>query len=586
MKISRIEISNFIGISEFKVNLGKINTVTGRVGAGKSSIIEAIQKGFSNKNDRSEVIRHGEESATIFIKTDDGLEIDRRLRSNKSDYLKVKKIGVAVPSTEKYLKQFFNGELFKPLEFCTKSPTEQAKIILGMLEIPWSMDDIATWFGEIPADVNYENHVLQIIGQIVRNYFSQREVVNREIALIKAQIIGYKDELPKNYDGEEWRPKKVADYYKAVADAEAINQKIILAKSHVEGFDTRVAVITAEAETERQAKQNEIVLKRGEIDASKKDLGNKIQAAEVELSQMNLWTAQIEADLAVNLERANQRLKDEYEQKKVAAQQLLEQSKDESLQKIQSQMKATERQVMEHHKILHGLDVEYTAQDEKEVTALKVINENMDKQIRAEEQAIDSLKLMTETVPIEVGPLREAADEVARMQSYLRDYDLMASLIREKLAPREELSNVLTARIDKGRKMPTELLKIAALPIPGITVDGDGLIRIGKTLIDGLSEGEQLELAFRVAKAQAGELKLICLDGWNKINPSTRAWIEQEINEDEFQYLVVTTEDGDLAMNVSDGSVAEAAWQGRSANDLSDQKVTPDARQVPTPGGA
>jgi len=554
MKLSRIEISNFIGISEFKVNLGKINTITGRVGVGKSSIIEAIQKGFSNKNDRSEVIRHGEESATIFIKTDDGLEIDRRLRSNKSDYLKVKKTGVAVPSTEKYLKQFFSGELFKPLEFCAKSPTEQAKIILGMLEIPWTMDDIANWFGEIPADVNYEDHVLQIIGQIVRNYFSQREVVNREIAIIKAQVIGYKDELPKNYDGEEWRLKKVADYYKAVADAEAINQLIVRAKTNAQGLDARVAVITAEAETERQAKQNEMVVKRGEIDASKKDLGNKIQVAEVELGQMNLRTAQIEADLAVNLERANQRLKDEYEQKKVVAQQLLEQRKDEALLKIQSEIKATERQVMEHHKLLHGLDVEYTAQDEKEVTALEVINEKMDKQIRAEEQAIaDSLKLMTETAPLEVGPLREAADEVVRMQSYLRDYDLMANLIREKLAPREELSKVLTARIDKGRKMPTELLKIAALPIPGITVDGDGLIRIGKTLIDGLSEGEQLELAFRVAKAQAGELKLICLDGWNKINPSARAWIEQEINEDEFQYLVVTTEDGDLSLRASDG---------------------------------
>ena len=96
------------------------------------------------------------------------------------------------------------------------------------------------------------------------------------------------------------------------------------------------------------------------------------------------------------------------------------------------------------------------------------------------------------------------------MQSFLRDYDLMTSLIREKLVPREELAKVLTARIEKGREMPTELLKTAALPIPGLAVDSEGKIRIGKTLIDGLSEGEQLQLAFRVARAQAGELKLIC----------------------------------------------------------------------------
>ena len=134
----------------------------------------------------------------------------------------------------------------------------------------------------------------------------------------------------------------------------------------------------------------------------------------------------------------------------------------------------------------------------------------------------------------------------------------MVSLIREKLAPREELATVLTARIEKGREMPTELLKTAVLPIPGLSVDGEGKIRIGKTLIDGLSEGEQLQLAFRVAKAQAGELKLICLDGWNKINPTERAWIEKEISEDDFQYVVVSTEDGDLVMNVSEGTVKVA----------------------------
>jgi len=63
MKISRIEINNFVGISEFKVDLGKINILTGRVGSGKTSIIEAIEKGFSNKSQRVEVIRHGEEAA-------------------------------------------------------------------------------------------------------------------------------------------------------------------------------------------------------------------------------------------------------------------------------------------------------------------------------------------------------------------------------------------------------------------------------------------------------------------------------------------------------------------------------------------
>ena len=540
MKISRLEISNFVGISEFKIDLGKINILTGRVGSGKTSIIEAIEKGFSNKSQRVEVIRHGEDDATIFIKTDDGLEIDRKLRTNKADYLKVRKAGQAVPSTEKFLKQFLKGELFKPLEFCTKSPAEQAKIILNLLEIPWTMDDIANWFGEIPTDINYDEHILQVLGQIVKSYFSQREVVNREIVVIKAQVTGYKNELPENYDGEEWRLKKVAEYYQAVSDAELLNKQRENAMNLIEGLEGRKARITAEAETEKQTKRNEMNQTRHEIEEYRQETVHKIETLKSAIAQKDQTMEQSDNALNLELERQYLQLRDEYALKK-----------DRARQEIQVGVKDLEQQVASYEKTIYGNDLELTSLVGTEENALISISEKADERMKTEEAKLESSrKLLAETVGVDVEPLKLAADQVAHMQSFLRDYDLMASLIREKLAPHEELAKVLTARIEKGRKMPMELLKTAALPIPDLTVDGEGQIRIGKTLIDGLSEGEQLQLAFRVAKAQAGQLKLICLDGWNKINPTERAWIEKEINEDEFQYVVVSTEDGDLTMNI------------------------------------
>ena len=103
--------------------------------------------------------------------------------------------------------------------------------------------------------------------------------------------------------------------------------------------------------------------------------------------------------------------------------------------------------------------------------------------------------------------------------------------------------------------MPMELLKIAAVPIPEINIDNDGRIRIGQTLLSDLSEGEQLELAYRMAKAQCGDLKVICLDGFNKINPTARKWIEAEMQTDEYQYFVIETTDGDLQIDVKGGAV-------------------------------
>lgn len=546
MRVKHISISNFLGITELSKDLGKVNHLTGRKGAGKTSIVEAIQKGFTNKSERTEIVRHGEEEATIFIQTDTGLEIDRKIRTGgKADYFKVKKPGEAVPSSEKFLKQFYNGDIFKPLEFVSKSPTEQAKIILNLLEIPWTMDDISNWFGEIPDSVNYQAHILQVLGQIVAYYFDRRAAVNSDIVVLKAQIAGYRNELPANYDGEEWRLKKVSEYYGKVAEAEEVNKRIDNAKSLIEGLESRIATIKAEAETEKQTKCNQMDQKRNEIKEFKQFLENKITESKNVISQADTKIKQSDDNLDLELERKLQQLKDEYATKKQVAKQL-----------IVDGITVTEQLIVSYGQSIATKDQEFMNIDELEAQSLSAISEKADERIKTEDAKVGSAReIITGTVPIEVKPLRKAADQVAHMQSYLRDYDLMASMIREKLAPKEELSKTLTQRIEKGRELPMELLKIAALPIPGITVDTEGLIRIGQTLIDGLSEGEQLELAFRVAKAQAGELKLICLDGWNKINESDREWIENEIAEDEFQYIILETMDGDLEVKI-EGEIA------------------------------
>jgi len=562
MRVSRIEIKNFIGIKELKLDLGKINIITGRKGEGKTSIIQSIQKGFTNQNERVEVIRHGEEEATIFIQTDTGLEIDRKIRTNKTDYLKVRKPGEAVPSSEKYLKQFINGDIFRPLEFVDKSPTEQAKIILNMLDIPWTLDDISNWFGEIPDSVNYEAHILQILGQIVAFYFAQRESINREIVVLKAQVAGYRNELPPNYDGNEWREKKVAEYYKAVHDGEQVNKAIDTAKNLIEGLEGRIATVKAEAETEKQVKRNEIDQKRNEIKEYKLFLGQKIEKSKAVIDGIGDRIIASQRDIKGKLAFDVQTLKLEYQEKLQAAKELYEaaiaqlnrntvHAQDEVRKTLDNEVAISQDDIAKCKNSLATKDQEALNIDQLEEQSLLALDEKTAERIKAEDAMIgNARKILHERRVVEVEPLRLAADKVATMQSYLRDFDLMASMIREKLAPKEELSKTLTARIEKGREMPKELLKIAALPIPGITVDSDGNIRIGETLINGLSEGEQLELAFRVAKAQAGELKLICLDGWNKINPSDREWIEREIAEDEYQYILLETTDSDLTMKI------------------------------------
>lgn len=151
MKIKRLEIKNFIGVKELNWSpKAGVNVLKGRKAEGKTSILEAIEKAFTNFSRRSEVVRHGEDEATLYVETDEGLEIDRRIRIEKSDYMKLRQEGKAINSTESELRKLISGDIFRPLDFVNMSIKEQTAIILNMIEINWSVDDIISWFGVEP----------------------------------------------------------------------------------------------------------------------------------------------------------------------------------------------------------------------------------------------------------------------------------------------------------------------------------------------------------------------------------------------------------------------------------------------------
>ncbi|WP_375102322.1 hypothetical protein ACDZ28_00510 (plasmid) [Paenibacillus sp. RS8] len=77
----------------------------------------------------------------------------------------------------------------------------------------------------------------------------------------------------------------------------------------------------------------------------------------------------------------------------------------------------------------------------------------------------------------------------------------------------------------------------------GLTVDDKGRIRIDGTLIDGLSEGEALDFAFKLTKAQSGPLKVICIDGYQNLE-SKQQCILENAQRDDCQYFLLSTVEG------------------------------------------
>jgi len=561
MKIKRLEINNYLGISEFAMDFGKVNLISGHIGAGKSTIVETLDKAFTNKSRRTEVIRHGENEARIYVQTDDELEIERKIRTDKADYLRVRKQGQSVPSTQTFLNKFISGEIFRPLEFVNKSATEQAKIILNMLEIPWTTNDIQTWFGELPG-VNYEAHILQVLKQIETLYYTQREAINREVKVLEAQVTGIKNELPPNYDGEKWRSEKISEYYGKVAAAEESNRKLVAAQNAVQGLQDRIDAINANSELDKQTKKNGYDQKRSEGREFIQFINQKIEKMQTVIDGMEhrLESSRRDTDkeLALDIEKARngyrqklQELKDQHEEELATLNHVSETAKESAKRNLaEEKTKATE-EIAKCKNSQTAKEQELLNIDSLEEQSLLSIDEKAVEQIKTLNAEVgNAQKVLDVTKEIDTLPLTAIAEKVAHMQSFLREFDHMDDMIKTKIAPRQELAQTLTARIDTARTMPMELLKVAAVPIPEIAVDGDGKIRIGGTLLDGLSEGEQLNLALRVAKAQAGELGLICIDGIDKINPSDRKWLEEEMLTDKFQYYILSTTEGDLNVKI------------------------------------
>lgn len=532
MFIKKIEIKDWIGIKEKSFSPGKITRISGDSGAGKTSIIEAIEKLFTNRNRRTEVVSHGSEEAELLAELDDGLQVTRKVRTEKADYLKVKHDSKAVASTESYLRKMINGDIFRPIEFIQQDAKKQTEIILNMLQIGWTVDDIKSWFGEVP-EADYQLHILQILKQIESGYYAERESLNREINLLKANIEGIKRALPPNYDGEKWASVNLQGLYKRLSDAEESNKRLAEAQALIDGLSLRIDDIKQRSATAAEQKRLDYSRQRDSLGASIKRLEENVQREQAVIDDADRRISESGIRIDTELEQAIERLRLQYQAKK-----------NTERENIKAEVEQSRVFAAEYKEQIAVKQVELSSLGELERRDLDKIADHELNLIAAEKSnSGNAEQVIANTVFVDPAPLKAAADEAAGMKEYLREWQRMNDIIRETLAPKEERSAELTAKIQTARDLPKELLKTAALPVDGLSVDAQGRIRINDTLIDGLSEGEAWEFAFKLAKVQAGELKVICIDGWQNLG-SRQQEIIAAAQSDEYQYFVLETVEG------------------------------------------
>lgn len=284
MKVSKIIIKNLFGITEQELDSRSVELI-GENGTGKTSVIDAIKYALTNKSDRDYIVRNGETEGEIIIETDTGLSINRKSRTTQTDYKSVKQNGNIVPSPEAFLRDIITPLQLQPMEFMRMGKKEQNATILNMIDFPWNMETIREWFGEIPADVNYEQNILAVLNDIQAEngtYFRSRQDVNRDIKSKKSVVNDIKAALPQDYDGNQWENVNVGELYTQIEKIRKSNEQIEKAKRLKDGYENKLRAIEADRDIALSALNSEMAAKERNIETQLATLKEQINSLEKE----------------------------------------------------------------------------------------------------------------------------------------------------------------------------------------------------------------------------------------------------------------------------------------------------------------
>ena len=146
-------------------------------------------------------------------------------------------------------------------------------------------------------------------------------------------------------------------------------------------------------------------------------------------------------------------------------------------------------------------------------------------------------------VPESTAVLEEQAAYVEQMKSHLNEYRRMTAL-QSELDDLQAESELLTERIEKARMLPGEILQTATIPVEGLTVK-NGIPLIHGLPISNLSEGEKLDLCIDVAIQKPNGLKIILIDGVEKLATDLRNELYRKCREKGLQFIATRTTDDD-----------------------------------------
>lgn len=279
MKITKIQILNFLGISSFKTTrLGKMNRVTGGNGTGKSSVLKAITEAFKSSGVKPNIIKLGADRAEILIELDDRVLIERRITPT-ANQPKVVVDGQPLNAPQKYLNDLIGQFTFNPVEFFLAKPKERRQILLSSISLSVDRAALVEMLGDLPvpidlAQFDYSGHGLEVLERIQGDVYERRHEQNLEVTRLKKSLEQDKLDIPDTFDGDRYKGFDIQDKINELTAAKAAISQHEQDVAHLERLRLRSIQVNdeigrLEAEIERLRAEREQIRNEGKNLAEK-----------------------------------------------------------------------------------------------------------------------------------------------------------------------------------------------------------------------------------------------------------------------------------------------------------------------------
>jgi len=106
----------------------------------------------------------------------------------------------------------------------------------------------------------------------------------------------------------------------------------------------------------------------------------------------------------------------------------------------------------------------------------------------------------------------------------------------------------LTEQVEAVRAKPAQLLSHTQLPVQGLGINTDGQVTINGLPISALSTGEQLNVAVDIAIATLGDLKVVLVDGMERLDEVHQSLMLSRLIDAGVQAFITKVNDSELTI--------------------------------------